>query len=165
MRVFFISCLVLLSTTKIFAQSCVSAPDEILTPGSLCETPDSYRYSEHIAYCNRDVSYSKKWFIIESYMNQFPALKITPENRQEYKIDHYIPLCMGGSNEVTNLWPQHESLYHYTDEIELNLCTELQADIITQHEAVALMKFAKNHLEQLKASLAPMQYLKDNYLK
>lgn len=146
------------------AQSLI-APDKKLTPGALCSKPDAYRYPEKIRYCNRDVSTDIKRFIMQSYMRRYPNLKINEMNRLEYKIDHYIPLCMGGSNDITNLWPQHERVFHYTDEIELNLCTDLADGIITQAQAIAQIKFAKNNWDKLRISKDPMRFIEENYLK
>ena len=30
-------------------------PNESVTPGKVCDRPDTYRYPEHIAYCEREI--------------------------------------------------------------------------------------------------------------
>ncbi|MBC7457374.1 MAG: hypothetical protein H7235_03790 [Bdellovibrionaceae bacterium] len=132
------------------AEAFPTQPLALLTPGVLCTEPDAYRYPENIPYCSRDVDSKMKKAVIKLYMSQFPGFAITVETRNEYKIDHYIPLCMGGANVVENLWPQHMSIYQYTDNLELEICKELEAGAISQLVAVAKIKFAKNHIDQLK---------------
>jgi hypothetical protein len=34
---------------------------------------------------------------------------LQPGPRLDYEIDHLIPLCLGGSDDFTNLWPQPRS--------------------------------------------------------
>ncbi len=137
------------------------------TPGVLCTTPDTYRYAEQIPYCERDVDSKMKKAVIKLYMTEVPGFLITIETRNEYKIDHYIPLCMGGANVVENLWPQHMSVYQYTDILELEICKELEAGHISQKIAVEKIKFAKNHIDQLKQvpTLERMQFVSDNFNK
>jgi len=64
-------------------------------------------------------------------------------NRQDFKIDHYIPLCMGGSNETSNLWPQHKSVYFYTDRLEEAACTKMREGRLIQARAIDLIREAK----------------------
>src|SRR5688500_1500919 len=79
-------------------------PEPDLTPGEYCNEASTLRYPERIRYCNRDVSTSTKREIIEEYDRRY-GYHIGEMNRQEFKIDHFIPLCMGGSNGRRNLWP------------------------------------------------------------
>ncbi|MBC7754109.1 MAG: hypothetical protein H7Z71_07735 [Moraxellaceae bacterium] len=144
-----------------------TAPLKTLTPGATCQKADSYRYPEHIAYCERNVDAIMKWEVISLYTKNIPGFSITPSNRGSYKIDHYIPLCMGGANVVSNLWPQHGQVYAYTDSVEADLCKELSLGKITQAVAIARMKFAKSHVQELK-KLDPagrMKYVSENYNK
>jgi hypothetical protein len=63
--------------------------------------------------------------------------------RRDFKIDHFIPLCMGGSNELDNLWPQHPSIYVMTDPIEEQLCIRLREGRMKQSDAVRIIRLAK----------------------
>lgn len=123
-----------------------TTPSQELTPGSLCQRPDSYRYPEHIKYCERDVSSRDKARIIESY-DQALGFNIRSLKRSDFKIDHYISLCLGGSNKSNNLWPQHHSVYELTDPVESKLCILLQRGEISQAFAVDTLKHVKNHLD------------------
>lgn len=139
----------LLSFQQSFANSFPLSPAHELTPGQLCEHPQSYRYPEQIAYCERDVSPELKKKIIEAYDRDF-GYQIEKMPRKEFKIDHYIPLCVGGSNDVSNLWPQHESLYTLTDPLEEALCEKMSEGKLLQKDAVLLIVTAKNNLDQVQ---------------
>ncbi|MCB0348534.1 MAG: hypothetical protein KDD37_06840 [Bdellovibrionales bacterium] len=122
-------------------------PDQTLTPGSLCTKPTEYRYKERIPYCERNVDTSLKYEIIHTYENEYDFT--VGNNRSRYKIDHYIPLCMGGSNEVDNLWPQEKRVYEITDPLEQKLCNKIAANKITQAQAVDMIRQGKMQLERV----------------
>jgi hypothetical protein len=126
------------------------APDESLTPGTTCQNPSEYRYPERIPYCKRSVSTSQKNKIIQTYDKTF-NYTIGSMPRNDFKIDHYIPLCMGGSNDAANLWPQHKSLYVYTDDLEQTLCLYLERGRMKQVEAIAYIKYVKNNLDAVES--------------
>lgn len=122
------------------------SPDPELTPGDLCHHADEYRYPERIAYCSREVERERKDLVIKTY-DSVLQFHIHSLPRNKFKIDHFIPLCMGGSNEVKNLWPQHRSLYKVTDPLEQSLCEKLAQGKILQAEAIDLIKRAKLNLQ------------------
>ena len=134
-----------------------SGPEISLTPGSLCSRPSEYRYPENIAYCRRDVSSSLKRDIFEKYREV--GFRLDPSQRAAFKIDHYIPLCAGGSNQMTNLWPQHSSIYKVTDPLESFGCEKLKAGKISQKELVDLFKLVKNDLSRAGTTLKYLQSL------
>ncbi len=116
-------------------------PDQQMTPGKLCER-GTKRYAQQITYCERNVSSGEKNAIIADYDNEL-GFKIRSMNRGDFKIDHFIPLSIGGSNDVENLWPQHKSVYAYTDRLELLLFQAMEADKIAQAKAIEVMKECK----------------------
>lgn len=124
-------------------------PDMKLTPGSLCDRPDYRRYPEQIAYCSRDVESSRKYQIIEDYNHQL-GYNIERKDRNQYKIDHYIPLCMGGSNKNDNLWPQHQSVYNQTDPLEGLMCEKMKMGRLKQAKAIEYIKTAKKDLSRVR---------------
>ena len=131
-------------------------PDASLTPGNVCRTPDEHRYHEGISYCVRNVSLETKNAIIRMYDERL-GYAIESMNRQDFKIDHFISLCMGGSNDVTNLWPQHRSVFELTDRLEGYLCDLMAKDDISQVEAINAVQYAKRHLAEaprIEAQLA-----------
>jgi hypothetical protein len=119
-------------------------PDLEKTPGSLCDHPSEYRYPDRIPYCKRDVESATKREIIQDY-DQSLDYKVGSMNRQEFKIDHHIPLCLGGSNDVDNLWPQHRTVYEQTDPLEPALCDLLGKGMIGQTKAVEVIREAKQN--------------------
>jgi hypothetical protein len=127
-------------------------PDEDKTPGKLCQRPNERRYPEGIAYCKRNVDSSLKRRIIADYDESF-GYSIGSMQRSQFKIDHYIPLCMGGGNEQLNLWPQHQSVFSHTDPIEQKLCELMARGLITQAQAVVKIKYVKFHLEESDAMI------------
>ncbi len=121
-----------------------------LTPGALCTTPHARRYPEKIAYCERDVRPSLKEKVMEEYDRRF-GFQTEQMPRGVFKIDHYIPLCMGGANVAANLWPQHVSIYKITDPLEQELCIKMAEGKLLQKDAVQLIKEAKNNLDEAGA--------------
>jgi hypothetical protein len=130
----------------LLAHACASdfplSPDPSMTPGSLCARPTERRYPERIAYCTRSVGSDRKRAIMRAYDEEL-GYRVTSMDRGAFKIDHYIPLCMGGSNESDNLWPQHMSVYQYTDALEELTCRRMAEGRLSQADAVELIKRAK----------------------
>lgn len=116
-------------------------PDPEMTPGKLCER-GTKRYAQQITYCERNVSGGEKNAIIKDY-DQELGFKIQTMDRGAFKIDHFIPLSIGGSNDVENLWPQHKSVYAYSDRLELLLFQAMEADKIAQAKAIEVIKECK----------------------
>lgn len=135
-----------------------TAPNPQTTPGSTCARSGTLRYPERIRYCERNVEPQLKAEIIETYDRQF-GYRIGLMRRNEFKIDHYIPLCAGGSNDRTNLWPQHESIYTITDPLEALVCEKMAHGRLRQAQAIQLLKEAKNNLAKVPAIINQVQSL------
>ncbi len=150
---------VLLSVVSLnsFALSYPKSPELDLTPGSLCDTPDRYRHPEQIPYCERNVNSFLKELIFVNYRKLGYSLS---GDRSSYKVDHFIPLCFGGSNKQDNLWPQHVTVARMTDSLEAMGCEVLGLGKITHKEVLDLIIKAKlnnkeapgifNYLKSLK---------------
>jgi hypothetical protein len=80
--------------------------------------------------------------------DQVFGYQIARMGRRNFKIDHYIPLCMGGGNDEANLWPQHPSIYAITDPLEDELCKKMREGKLKQVDAIRLIQQAKNNLAQ-----------------
>jgi hypothetical protein len=146
-------CLALgLALTANAAEPWPRTPHPSLTPGSLCQTPSEYRYPERIAYCERAVKSERKDQVVALY-DRTLGTRVGQQGRRNFKIDHLIPLCMGGSNEIDNLWPQHPEIYTLTDPLEGTLCILLQEGKIRQSEAVRLILLAKTQHDQIPVIL------------
>lgn len=135
-----------------------NSPDPKLTPGSLCTKPDEYRYPERIPYCDRDVDSSEKDVVFTIYRKELGYV-LSPRQRRNYKIDHYFPLCAGGSNELNNLWPQHRSIYEVTDPIESIGCAKLKLGRISQKDLLKMIVDAKRDLSQAREVLRKLESL------
>ena len=147
---FFGASLIVLLSLAGMADVFPKTPDPRLTPGILCTEPVELRYSEKIAYCGRDVSTDLKEQIFSMYKSQL-GFTFEGFDRSKFKIDHLIPLCMGGANDLKNLWPQHESLYSKTDRLEELLCEKMYRGRVKQAQAIDLMLRAKHNPDQVPA--------------
>ena len=82
-------------------------PQTPKTTGHFCTIKDRdfsrFRYDEQIPYCYRNVRYELK-------TKKYKEYKVDLNTRDQYTIDHIIPLSIGGSNHPQNLWPQHKSI-------------------------------------------------------
>lgn len=112
------------------------APDRVMSPGDVCtiDDPDFREWRWGVALCTRNVSRETKTQIYIAY-------GVDLSTRTEYKIDHIIPISMGGSNSVRNLWPQHKSID--TQELEGEMYNKVSAEYITPQEAWAIIIKAK----------------------
>jgi hypothetical protein len=121
----FISCLFL----SALASPPITSPDPDLTPSSYCTPSDpdftEYRYNERIPWCRRNVAQATKVEVYHMY-------GLEPD--RDYTIDHLIPLSLGGSNHIDNLWPQHKSVY--SGNLEYQMYLKLRNGEITRQEAV-----------------------------
>jgi hypothetical protein len=121
-------------------------PNPEKTPGKLCDRGTT-RYAQQITYCERNVSSGTKNTVIRDYDEEL-GFEIRQMSRNDFKIDHFIPLSIGGSNDEENLWPQHKSIYAYSDKIELYVFQLMEKDKILQKEAIALVKECKLELSR-----------------
>ena len=132
-------------------------PDLTLTTGDICEKNEAeeFRYKERIPYCRRDVDVETKEAAFDRYDRKY-GLSSKGYTRRGFKIDHFISLCMGGSNDISNLWPQHLKVSELTDKIEDLLCVELKAGMIKQSQAIDMIRNVKMHLETAPALTAKL---------
>jgi hypothetical protein len=150
---FFVIVFLFASLTAFAGDQFPKGPDPKLTPGSVCDKPDKTRYPEKIDYCDRDVETERKRAIIKMYDDKL-GFQIGGMNRQDFKIDHFVPLCMGGSNETNNLWPQHKSVYKQTDMLEQVGCEKMSKGRLRQADAIRMIREAKLDLRRAPDVLA-----------
>jgi hypothetical protein len=117
----------LLTASSALASDSRLYPNRILTPGAIL-TQDAqivckYGYTKGLRY----IPAYKKQQVYERY-------GISPESK-DYVIDHFIPLELGGSNELTNLWPQSWPGYYQKDLVENYLSDEVCQGRMTLPEA------------------------------
>lgn len=121
-------------------------PDPTQTPGSFCTTPDSYRYIEQIPYCERALNSFGKEVVFIEYRKLGWSLS---GERSQYKVDHFIPLCAGGSNEMSNLWPQYYTISKITDPLETLACETLAKGKINHRGAVDVIIQGKLNVKEV----------------
>ncbi len=133
-------------------------PTSELTPGSLCDRPDELRYAERISYCKRNVSSATKARIFDNYEKLgYELLRRFP--REKFKIDHFVTLCAGGSNEEDNLWPQHQEVFTITDELEQTVCEKLAGGRLRQAQALDYIRRGKLDLRSVRMLLSAIKEL------
>lgn len=94
----------------------VKYPNEVLTPGQI-QTNDlniiCYHYYDQLLVEVPDDVVKK---VYAKYMIDNPGYK-------QFEIDHFIPLALGGSNNIENLWPQPKTTpgYKEKDYVQLYL--------------------------------------------
>ena len=128
-------------------------PDPQSTPGELCDTKDEdftgYRYKEKIPYCQRNVSSETKSDIYGHY-------EVQENVRRNYTIDHLIPLSIGGSNNISNLWPEHKKIKQLRINLETEVYEDVRAGRMSQSEAI---------LKIIKAKMNPPLFYDLDYIE
>lgn len=125
--------LCLVFSFNVFSEECHKVPIMELSPGDICSIKDpdflEYRYDEGIAYCERRVWGSTRDKVYELY-------GIAEENRHRYTIDHIIPLSIGGSNDIKNLWAEHKDIRDARRPKEFHWYLALARGEVTQVQAI-----------------------------
>jgi hypothetical protein len=116
----------------------IVCPDKKLTPGSVePKKPDQEVFQHHRKRLPMPNSLRDK--ILQEY-------KLPAGTHPDYEIDHLIPLCLGGSNDPSNLWAQPKRSVEKTwnaeakDRLERQVCDMACAgklDISTAQEDFA----------------------------
>jgi hypothetical protein len=116
----------------------VTIPNQILSPGKadpsltkevICD--DGFRTGDY-----RNVSTALKNRVYIEY--GIKAKEGYCSNGQGCEVDHIIPLYLGGSNDITNLWPQpYEGKWnaHMKDNLEMKLHKLVCSGAITLEDA------------------------------
>ena len=74
-------------------------PDPTLTPGGVASTDINEICTSGYARRSRDVSTGTKNAVYAEY-------HVATHRPGDYEVDHLVPLGIGGSNDIKNLWPQ-----------------------------------------------------------
>lgn len=120
-------------------------PDVTLTPGladtlnaeDLTRSYNGKTYSQ----AHRNVPESEKQQVLTEY-----HFTIKPKTGT-VEIDHFYPLCAGGSNDIKNLWPQpavnawngNDFGFHAKDKLEAYTCVEIKAGRLDPQDAFQRM--------------------------
>ena len=90
-------------------------PNPALTQGAVLTTDASTICTPGYASSVRDVSTATKMQVYAEYGVSYP------QPLGAYEVDHFIPLEIGGSNDLTNLWPEPATPspgFHQKDQFE-----------------------------------------------
>lgn len=120
---------------RIKTSGCVAQgplPDKRCTPGATLSniTADNVCVSGY-SRSVRKVASSLKYMVFSEY-------GITEREPGEYEVDHFIPLELGGSNDISNLWPEPadpQPGFHQKDRVENFLHKEVCNGTISLEEA------------------------------
>jgi len=115
----------------------VVRPNSLLTPGDVLPATKAEVCVSGYASRTRDVSTKTKDAVYAEY-------GIATHSSGEYEVDHLVPLSLGGSNDIKNLWPEPASPkpgFHEKDKLEdalHRLVCNGSVDLATvQHEVAA----------------------------
>jgi hypothetical protein len=136
--------------TKVWTENC---------PGG----KDSCTYSQS----HRKVSKGERTFIYEEY--NVPSAKRNIDNGE---IDHFYPLCAGGSNSGSNLWYQpidnewngRNFGFKEKDKLETWICKQIKAHKLDPHEAFGRMTkdWVKFYIEEIAGEDELKEQLSDD---
>ena len=108
-----------------------------LTPGKLCTDKDldydGLRYAGKVPVCRGNMTEKMKAIVAEKYGIQQSSLP-------DYEFVYLVPLALGGTNDVSNVWPLHKADAAERALLEDKLCSELKSGKITQAAAVSAVK-------------------------
>lgn len=107
-------------------------PDPTLTPGDVLTSDVSQICMSGYTATVRDVPLSEKKEVYAEYGVSYPQPTGT------YEVDHFIPLELGGSNDIKNLWLEPASPtpgFHQKDQFENYEHREVCSGAITIQEA------------------------------
>lgn len=107
-------------------------PDSACTPGAIFPNATvqeicTYGYTRTV----RNVPFSEKDQVYAEY-------GIYQHYTGQYEVDHLVPLELGGSNDIANLWPEAASPtpgYHQKDEVENYLHDQVCSGAMSLQEA------------------------------
>lgn len=109
-------------------------PDPRLTPGDVLHVTAAQVSVPGYASKVRNVPVAEKREVYAEYHLAYP------QATGAYECDHFIPLCLGGSNSIKNLWPESAPQFHWKDGLEVYLWHEVRAGTIGLAEAQREMR-------------------------
>lgn len=111
-------------------------PDESLTPGDIFDVTKDQICVKGYSSTVRNVTLTTKKLVYQEYNVSYP------QPTGAYEVDHFIPLELGGSNDVKNLWLEPANPvpgFHEKDIVENYLHSEVcsgHEDLIKAQEEI-----------------------------
>ncbi len=128
-------------STPAHAASDGTEPDPVLTPGAVRTTDRAEIVGVNPATV-RNVTGAEKLAVYRRYGMKGPHDAIPgTDHMAPFEIDHRVPLCAGGANDVTNLWVEAGDgpwTFHDKDRLEDRVCQKLKKGLITVEQAQAV---------------------------
>ncbi|MFA5188703.1 MAG: HNH endonuclease signature motif containing protein [Patescibacteria group bacterium] len=106
-------------------------PDPVCTPGAIFQVTEEDICVKGYTKKVRNVTAKTKNLVFQEY-------GITTHAKGEYEVDHFIPLELGGSNDLKNLWPEPAEPrpgFHEKDRVENYLHRQVCTGQMTLAEA------------------------------
>jgi hypothetical protein len=125
-------------------------PDPTLTQGkadTLSGAALMARYTAHCKAHRPSCTYSQSHRNVPSHVHEQVYVEYNvPEaarNIASGEVDHFYPLCAGGSNDISNLWYQpvdnrwngQEFGFHEKDDLETWVCKQIKAGSLNPQDA------------------------------
>lgn len=115
--------------------ACAQYPDPKLTPGVADKTITWNELCLHSTKERRLVTKQTKLKVCARYKVQCDPTK--------YEVDHFIPICSAGKNDLANLWPQPYEPRpgaHEKDQTETWLCSQICQKKVSIERAQELLR-------------------------
>lgn len=130
-----------LTSHALAADSDGTEPDPVLTPGAVRTVNRDEIVGVNTATV-RNVTGAEKLAVYRRYGMTGPHSVIPgTDHLPPHECDHRVPLCAGGSNDVSNLWIQAGSgpwNFHDKDRLEDATCQKLKKGLVTVEQAQAV---------------------------
>src|SRR6185437_10749088 len=125
-------------------------PDSMMTPGlaaTLIVDDLAKGYTENCPGSKPSCTYSQAHRNVPESVHKkvYDEYNVPQEQRniKSGEVDHFYPLCAGGSNDISNLWYQpainewngKEFGYHEKDKLETLVCVQIKDGKLDLHEA------------------------------
>jgi uncharacterized protein YgiM (DUF1202 family) len=125
-------------------------PNQIMTPGlaaTLSVDDLTKTYTDNCPGSKPSCTYSQDHRDVPASVHKkvYDEYKVSPDQRniKDGEVDHFYPLCAGGSNDIKNLWYQpavgdwngKDFGYHTKDKLEAYICVQIKAGKLDPKEA------------------------------
>lgn len=118
---------IVVAVAVLAAPAAADMPNPALTPGAVADTDATIVCAYGYASAHRSVSYAERNEIYNEY--GIPRGTRSASPRRGYRIDHLVPLELGGANDPRNLWPQNFTDSEVKDRVE----SALHAAVCYEH--------------------------------
>jgi uncharacterized protein YgiM (DUF1202 family) len=126
-------------------------PDLSMTPGlaaTLSVDDLTKTYTDNCPDSKPSCTYSQDHRNVPASVHKkvYDEYNVAPDQRniKDGEVDHFYPLCAGGSNDISNLWYQpavgnwngKDFGYHTKDKLEAYICVQIKAGRLDPKEAL-----------------------------